>query len=503
MRPLFVIFIIIVLGPAAMADRPNILFIAVDDLRTALGCYGDPWAKTPHIDQLASQSRIFERAYCMQAVCGPSRTALLTGRLPDNIAVWHNRNLFRNTQPNLVTLPQHFKNHGYHTVALGKVFSGDERELDPLSWSEPEIIKQTGWKNSLLPNTLGSGKGAAYELADVPDDAYPDGKLASLAINKLAALKTEGQPFFLAVGFFKPHLPFNAPKKYWDLYDPTSLALNDDGQQVQGVSVHSHHSHRELGGYRDLPKDEHVDSETALKLRHGYYACVSYVDAQIGRVLESLKQLDLSKNTVVVLWGDHGYSLGEKDRWCKGTNFERDTRVPLLIHLPAMKQPGVKTSSLVELVDLYPTLTALAGLPQSTDLDGENIAPILEDPNQPGRDAVMSQFARPFQPTTPEFMGYSLRTPTHRYTRWVSWPDRQMIAEELYDYTNPDCASRQGGYWIEEKNLAMEHNEENTRQQLSSQLDAMLQQRIKTFPANTVSPPTAPAKKKRKKNSND
>lgn len=503
MRSLFVVLVVILLSPAVMAERPNILFIAVDDLRTALGCYADPLAKTPHIDRLASQSRIFERAYCMQAVCGPSRTSLLTGRLPDNIAVWHNRNLFRSTQPNLVTLPQHFKNHGYRTIALGKVFSGDERELDPLSWSEPEIIKQTGWKNSLLTSTNGSGKGPAYEVTDVPDDAYPDGKLASLAINKLASLKTEGQPFFLAIGFFKPHLPFNAPKKYWDLHDPNALALNDDSQQVQGVSVHAHHSHRELGGYRDLPEDEHVDSDTARKLRHGYYACVSYVDAQIGRVLESLEQLDLARNTLIVLWGDHGYSLGEKNRWCKGTNFERDTRVPLIIHVPGMKLPGAKTSSLVELVDLYPTLTSLAGLPPSSDLDGQNIAPILEDPSKPGRDAVLSQFARPFQPTSPEVMGYSLRTSTHRYTRWVSWPDRQLIAEELYNYSNPDCATQQGSYWIEEKNLATDLKEENRRQQLSSQLDAMLQQRIKTLPANTASPPTTSPKKKRKKNPND
>lgn len=296
-------------GYRLQAAQPNVLFIAVDDLRTALGCYGDRLVHSPNIDRLASQSRVFQRAYCMQAVCGPSRSSLLTGRLPDNIGVWHNRNLFRENQPDLVTLPQHFKNNGYHTLSLGKIFSGDSRELDPVSWSETEILKLPGWKNSLIGGAGGSGKGAAWEAADVPDEDYSDGKLALLAIDKLSSLKASGKPFFLAVGFFKPHLPFNAPKRYWDRYDPKVFDLTDDGQQVQDVSAHAHHSHRELGGYRDMPEDEHVDAATARRLRHGYYACVSYVDAQVGKLLQALDQQGLAENTIVVLWGDHGYSL--------------------------------------------------------------------------------------------------------------------------------------------------------------------------------------------------
>ncbi len=481
------------------AQPPNVLFIAVDDLRTSLGCYGDSLVQSPNIDRLASQSRVFQRAYCMQAVCGPSRTSLLTGRLPDNTRVWHNRNLFRDTHPDLVTLPQHFKNNGYHAISMGKVFSGNELELDPASWSEPEILKQPGWRNYARRDSGESGKGAAWEAADVPDDGYSDGKLAALAIEKLVSLKANEKPFFLAVGFLKPHLPFNAPKRYWDLYDPNIFDVSDDGRQVQDVSIHALHSHRELGGYRDIPKDEKVDAATTRQLRHGYYACVSYVDAQVGKLLNELERLGLAENTIVVLWGDHGFSLGEKNRWCKGTNFERDTRIPLLIRVPTLPQSGVPTQALVETVDLYPTLVSLAGLPLPDDLDGRSLVSNLNDPQASGRDAVLSQFARPFKKTAPEFMGYSLRTDTHRYTRWISWADRKTVAEELYDYGDKNCASHENAYWIEQRNIADLPEQKATREQLSAQLDQMLQQRVKSPPPVEVDFDASQPKKKRKK----
>jgi iduronate 2-sulfatase len=499
MRILAAITLVLVSVAVSSAQQPNVLFITVDDLRTSLGCYGDPLAKTPNIDRLAKTSRIFESAYCQQAVCGPSRASLLTGRLPDNLRVWHNRNLFRSTHPNLVTLPQLFKNNGYHTVALGKIFSGDERELDPESWSEPEIIKQTGWKNSVLGKSQ-PGKGSAWEAADVPDEGYADGKLANLAIEKLSALKGASQPFFLAVGFFKPHLPFNAPKRYWDLYDPSSFEYQDDGQTVEGVSVHAINDHRELGGYRDMPRDEHLDMATARTLRHGYYACVSYTDSQIGKLLAALEESGLAENTIVVLCADHGYALGEKDRWCKGTNFERDTRVPLIIRSPGMKKPGERCDSLVELVDVYPTLASLSSLPMQEGLDGQSLLPMLEDPDAPGRPAVLSQFARPFSPDQPKVMGYSLRTNTHRYTRWVSWPDRNVVAEELYDYQKGPSTNGVGPFLIEQKNLVTEASLEDMRDQLRKQLDQMLEQRMQVRPRTKSDDPAYPAKKKSKKN---
>lgn len=479
--------------------KPNVLFIAVDDLRTSLGCYGAPLVKSPNIDRLARSSRLFNRAYTHQAVCGPARTAMLTGRLPDNTRVWHNRHLFRDTLPNAVTLPQLFKNNGYHAQSLGKVLSGDEREEDPQSWSVPAVLRGEGWKNYLRPENQGGGKQAPFEKADVPDDGYPDGKLANLAVETLPKLKQQSQPFFLAVGFFKPHLPFNAPKQYWDLYDPAVLGLVGAGARVKGAPELAYHSHRELGGYAGVPEDERVSAEQARELRHGYYACVSYTDAQIGKVLDALEHLGLDQNTIVVLWGDHGYALGEEDRWCKGTNFDLDTRVPLMIRVPGMTAPGVATEAMVEYVDIYPTLVRLAGLTPPGDLDGRSLVPILNDPRARGRDLVLSQFARPFKPTTPQVMGYSIRTETYRYTRWVEWPTRKTTAEELYDYSSQASAIREGAFMVERENVVEDPAYAKTRDRLRTKLDEVLGARIK-LKATETPVVREPQTKKKKKN---
>ena len=477
-------------------ERPNILFIAVDDLRPALGCYGDTLAKSPSIDRLALSARRFDRAYTQQAVCGPSRTSLLTGLLPDHTRVWHNRNRFRDVAPDLVTLPQLFKQNGYRAVSLGKIFSGDERELDPDSWSEPELLKGVGWKNYLLPENQGSGKHAAWEAADVDDEAYSDGKLAALAVQRLGELHRESQPFFLAVGFFKPHLPFNAPKKYWDLYDPSAFDMTSDGGPVAGSPELALHTHRELGGYRGIPEDEQVDPAETRRLRHGYYACVSYVDTQIGRLLAELERLELERRTIVVLWGDHGFSLGENGRWCKGTNFERDTRVPLLIRTPGLANPGIATESLVQLVDLYPTLAELAGLTAPKNLDGQSLVPILNDPQAPGRDVVLSQFNRPWKATAPEQMGYSIRTATHRYTRWIDWTNRATVAEELYDYTATDSVRSLDSCLIEQANVVQDPARAAVRDRLREQMN----QTITTpAPVGSTADSTVPARKKKRK----
>jgi len=421
-------------GSEKKNNQSNVLFIAIDDLRTSLGCYGDKLAKTPHMDTLARSGLIFTHAYCNQAVCGPSRVAMLTGLLPDNTRVWHNRNLFRETHPDAITLSQLFKNNGYHVQSMGKVFSGrdTEAELDPQSWSVPPLLKGEDWRNYVSDDNAGDNeKGIAFEAADMDDEGYADGKLANLAIATLGELKRKGSPFFLAVGFFKPHLPFNAPKKYWDLYDPAVFEQIDATARVKGAPDVAYHSHRELGGYRDMPPDERVSMEQARELRHGYYACVSYTDAQVGKVLHALKRLGLDKNTIVVLWGDHGYALGEQDRWCKGTNFELDTRVPLIVRVPGITDPGVATEALIEYVDIYPTLAELVGLSAPNELDGKSLVPVLGNPRLPGREVVLSQFARPFKKSGPEIMGYSIRTNTYRYTRWVEWPNRKMLVEPI------------------------------------------------------------------------
>lgn len=491
--------LLVALPAAAAAEpRPNVLFIAIDDLRVSLGCYGDPLAKTPHIDRLAAESRIFNRAYTMQAVCGPARAALLTGRLPDQTRVWHNRHLFRATVPDTVTLPQLFKQHGYHAEGLGKTFSGDEREEDPASWSVPATLRADGWRNYVLARGEG-GKQAPYEAADVPDDAYPDGKLADLAIERLGRFQAEGKPFFLAVGFFKPHLPFNAPKKYWDLHDAAAFSLKDEPERVQGAPEAAYHNHRELGGYDGMPKDERLEAEQTRTLRHGYYACVSYVDAQVGRLLDALRRLGLDRNTVVVLWGDHGFALGDAGRWCKGTNFELDARVPFLVRVPGMPQPGRSSEALIELVDLYPTLAELAGLPAPAYLAGRSFGPILRDPAETGREFALSQFNRPWNAGPVRSMGYSIRTATHRYTRWVDWPARATIAEELYDYTAPGSAEPRWTTFVERHNVVDEPAYADVRAALRTKMDGVLRERSLVAPAPNPEDGAATPKSGRKR----
>lgn len=469
----------VVFGFAVIASepRPNIVMIIVDDLRPALGCYGDTKAKSPQIDQFAASARVFRRAYCHQAVCGPSRASILTGRLPDHTEVWHNRNLFRASHPNLVTLPQLLKESGWHTVSLGKVFSGDDRELDPISWSEPELLKQQGWRNYLQRDTdQNNGKGLPFERADTADDGYPDGKLALLAVDTLTRLKQQSQPFFLAVGFFKPHLPFNAPKRYWDLHDASVFENPEAAVRTSGAPEVAYPDHLELAGYRNIPKDERVSPQRARELRHGYYACVSYVDAQIGRVLDAIRQQELERNTIVILAGDHGYSLGEADHWCKDTNFELDTHVPLMIRVPGRK-PG-PTEAMVEYVDLFPTIAELAGLNLPALLDGRSLVPVIDDPLRKAREAVLSQFSRPFRRGNPEIMGYSVRTATHRYTRWIEWGTKKVLAEELYDYSDTTSVRSQPPYLLEVQNIASRSESSGLRTSMSQQLDHILTERV-------------------------
>lgn len=473
-------------------DRLSVLMIMVDDLRPSLGCYGDPIAKTPNIDRLAASSRPFLRAYCHQSVCGPSRASILTGRLPDHTGVWHNRNRFRTVIPDLITLPQLFKNSGYTTIGLGKVFSGDRREDDIASWSEPSVLRLPGWTNYAIAESTGSaggdrqeGKRNPTEKEELPDDAYADGRLSELAIESLRSLASKPEPFFLAVGFFKPHLPFCAPKKYWDLYDaslfaPRAEASNPlEGRRTQGAPDVAYPDHLELAGYASIPKDERVSAQQSSELRHGYYACISYADAQVGKLLDAFEQLRLDRNTIVVLLGDHGYSLGEAGHWCKDTNFELDTHVPLMIRVPGMTRPGIPTDSLVEYVDIYPTIASLAGLPLPDHLDGQSLAPILNDPTAKLHEYVLSQFSRPFAAGNPKVMGYSIRTDAHRYTRWIDWNDRSLLAEELYDYQSRASVRQDGPWLIEQLNLIDKPEARSPRDHLRMLLDRTLQDRIR------------------------
>ncbi len=414
----------------AAPARPNVLFIAIDDLRPELGCYGDDLVKSPNIDRLAASGLLFERAYCQQAVCSPSRTSLLTGLRPDSTHVYDLTTHFRNTVPDVVTLPQHFKNNGYVTAWWGKLFHANL--LDPVSWTRQgeEMEPKSNWRAYVTEANIEiaanhKGAGPAFERADVPDNAYPDGKIAEKAIETLREIKDK--PFFLAVGFYKPHLPFTAPKKYWDLYQRSDFKLPARQTPPDNAPALASTGWGELRSYADIPAKGSLDDEQARELIHGYHACVSYTDAQIGKVLDELKRLELDKNTIVVLWGDHGWKLGDYGQWCKHTNFEIDTRVPLIVRIPGMKTAGQKTKALVEFVDLYPFLCDAAGLSKPAHLQGTSFSPLLNKPGQVWQETALSQY-----PRGNDVMGYSLRTDRYRFTKWLK-SDGTVVATELYD----------------------------------------------------------------------
>lgn len=429
--------------------RPNVLFIAVDDLRPQLGCYGDPVAITPNIDRLAKMGVVFDRAYCQQAVCAPSRASVLTGRRPDATKVWDLKTHFRTVLPDVVTLPQYFKAHGYDSRNVGKIYHDPKNGQDSMSWSAPEIMAITdnaGPKYVLAENLgkKGSWKAAATECADVPDSAYVDGLVSNAAVKLLEELKDTS--FFLAVGFRRPHLPFSAPKRYWDLYQADSIPLPDRNQAPEHAPAIALHNGVELRGYTDIPDTGGIPTDKIRELRHGYYACISYVDAQIGRLLDELERLNLLENTLIVLWSDHGFHLGELDLWCKTTNFELDTRVPLIISSPLLINTAIHSEALVELVDIYPTMVELAGLPIPDDLEGTSMVPVIADPQRKWKEGVFSQFPRPWMyKDEPEVMGYSIRTADFRYTEWRNLHNGVLEGRELYHYAIRD---------IEGKNLA-------------------------------------------------
>tara|TARA_R110002049_G_scaffold4601_5_gene32292 strand:+ start:413062 stop:414645 length:1584 start_codon:yes stop_codon:yes gene_type:complete len=443
-------------GPVAaeqtrQSQRPNVLFIAVDDLRPALGCYGDATAITPNIDHLASRGTIFDRAYCQLAVCSPSRLSLLTGRRPDTIKVWDLGTHFRDAVPDVVTLPQHFKNNGYHTESLGKIFHGSGKpSKDPPSWSVParfDVVRDPMLRYASRKNRQGTGlKRSASESADVPDNTYIDGVVCDAAVQTLSRLQEQQRPFFLAVGFRKPHLPFCAPQKYWRLYDRTSIPLPENDGYPIGAPELATRSWSELEGYSDIPQDGKISTSKVRELRHGYYACVSYVDALVGRLIDQLAALQLADNTVVVLWGDHGFHLGEQGLWTKANNYEWSTRVPLIVSIPGQEHAGETSDAIVELVDLYPTLTDVCQLETPVGLEGISFKPLVDDPDRAWKLAALSQYPRANAGSRHsghgDIMGYAVRTDRFRYVEWRKWNSDDVLSRELYDHESDALESR-------------------------------------------------------------
>lgn len=485
--------------PVLASERPNVLLICVDDLKPLLGCYGDNGIRSPNIDRLASRSILFERAYCNQAVCAPSRNSLLTGVRPTTLGIYDLGTNFRRAAPDAVTLPQYFMQNGYRTEGLGKIFHvGHGNHEDPASWSVPHFqAKSIAY---LLPeNHAKTGKtreealfanetdvsnlprGAAWEAAEVEDDAYPDGQLARETVGRLRSAKERGGPFFIAVGFLKPHLPFCAPKRYWDLYKREAFKVPELRTPPEGAPAYAPTTWGELRQYSDIPQTGPVTDEQARTLIHGYHAAVSYVDAQIGRVLDELDRLGLTSSTIVVLWGDHGWHLGDHGMWCKHTNYEEAAHIPVLICAPGVSKPGVHTGALMETVDLYPTLCELAGLqvPKNPQpLEGKSVVPILKDPAHRIKDAVFHVFPRNRKPDG-AILGRAVRTERYRLVEWKKPGAKPDTADlELYDYEKDPQ---------ETKNLA------STQPEIVQQLRSILATQPEAKPQLANQPPRRPS----------
>ncbi len=427
---------------AAPPKKYNILFIAIDDLRPQLGCYGHPEMVTPQIDRLASEGRLFLNQYVQVPTCGASRCALLTGRYPTQPKAYDNdafATLPRDKAHAIVSLPQLFRQDGYRTASIGKItHSPDGHREDgkvelPFAWNEvgnPSGKWGTAW-NAFFAYADGStrvaGQTPSTEHADVDDRGYPDGLIADAAVAKLGELKDK--PFFLAVGFFKPHLPFNSPDSYWERYAPDQIPAAKCGQPPKNVdpTISLHKSSELTPRYSGLATPGVITPEEARNLRHSYASCVSYIDAQVGKVLDELKRLGLDDNTIVVVWGDHGWHLGEHGIWGKHTLYDVALRSPLIVRMPAIHSPGAAAKGLVETVDIYPTLAELCGLNLPTGMDGKSFAPLLDDPSAAGKPAAYSFWAAG--------RGHSIRTPQYRLTQYTDRDDPTRVVQmELYDH---------------------------------------------------------------------
>jgi iduronate 2-sulfatase len=447
------------------ASRPHVLFIAIDDLRPELGCYGNTEVKSPNIDRIASEGTVFQRAYCQQALCGPSRLSLMTGMYPDSLGIWGmssaNKKDWRKLYPEITSLSEQFRNHGYKAIGFGKIY--DNRLGLDMDHSWDSFVQ--GWKGKYVrPENKktsqekgGNGKPAmraAFEGEDVPDETFTDGSNTRLALEALRK-HDPNKPLFLAVGFAKPHLPFIAPKKYWDLYDAEKLTLASRKLPPHGHSEYLLSRYKEIFAYA-VPDPVPLEMERTLV--HGYYACVSYVDAQIGKLVNALKKKGMYENTLIVIWGDHGFKLGDFSEWAKHTNLELDARVPLIIRESNDARTGTKTDALVELVDVLPTMCELAGLPIPANAEGQSLVPAMKDPTVTIRDSALTQY-----PRQNDTMSYSIRTDGWRYIETRYKKSGKVAAAELYNLHHG---------WIEQENVI--RKEPEVARQHSEYLDTRI-----------------------------
>ena len=515
MLRLFFLFVAMLLFsgilPAQEKKPLNILFIAVDDLRPDIGAYGNKLVKTPNIDRLAAMGTVFNRNYCQQAVCGPTRASIMTGMRPDHTKIWDLKTQMRDMNPDILTLPQYLIKQGYLTMGAGKIYHPTSaiNKIDPLSWNTPYIEAKpadyalgkpaTGGyvkpENRALfarkknqpkeEDDTGSTKkiGPSVEAMDVPDHAYEDGVLALKVKEQLIKLSGSDQPFFMAIGFHKPHLPFIAPQKYWDLYDREKLPLAAFQEHAENSPELAYHVSGELRNYPDIPP--HVQHtgvgnhirltiEKQRELLHGYYAAISYTDAQVGILLNTLDSLGTLNNTIIVLWGDHGWHLGDHDMWNKHSNFEQATRAPLLIAAPGYKSG--KTSSVTEHLDIFPTICDLAGVAIPRHLQGKSLKPLMSGKKAAVNTFALSQYPRSLSKTEmteagfkkARMMGYSLRNDRYRLTVWMNdfttaqpYDEKKLYATELYDYRKDP---------LEKKNVAGDPSYKAIREELMEEM---------------------------------
>jgi len=466
------LFAVLFLPAVALGAAPNFLFICTDDLRPMLGCYGAEWMHTPNLDALAASGTLFERAYCQAAQCGPSRVSFMTGLRPDTTGNFTLRDRFNyadKASDDTLTFARYLRASGYTTQAFGKIFHDGRDDVE--SWSVPaspgrdgEILEIMGDEDE--PSIVADRENCpAWQMPDVDDDALYAGRMTSRALATLAGLKQGGQPFLLGVGFRRPHLPFVAPLRYYDLYPDDSAAFLVPGNakpasdapllgfynstnyapppgkksrwpvppvlRAESKQQALDFAGYELRSYQRVPPQGLIDEATVRQLRLSYMACVSYVDAQVGRLLKGFQQTGLDENTVVVFLSDHGWHLGEHGTWSKMTNYEWATRVPLIVRAPGRDFKTGRSKALVELVDLYPTICELADLKIPNHAEGDSLVPLLRDPEYGvWKNAAFSQFPRKLGP-----MGRAIRTDRYRYVEWWQADDpKDIVARELYDH---------------------------------------------------------------------
>ena len=468
-----IIVLLIFLNSFSQSKQPNILFIAIDDMRPELNSYGISQIISPNIDKLANEGIVFTRAYCQVAVCGPSRLSLMTGMHPDGIKNYgmskSNKIEWRDFRPGVTSIPEQFRNNGYFAIGFGKIYDNRLGIDKNFSWDE----FNEGWKGKYISprakKILAEAKAArnagkkpeitrpAVDYYDTADESYTDGNIAKLAVDFVNEYDSE-KPFFLAVGFNKPHLPFVAPKKYWDLYEREKIKLPEYLKPPKGKTTYTLSPYKEI---EDYISKTIIDEAKIKELRHGYYACVSYVDAQIGKIINALIEKGELENTIIVLWGDHGFKLGDFGEWAKATNLEVDARVPLIFRLPAKENAGTKVATPVELTDIMPTLCDVANIKTPSNAEGESLLPLFFNPEADFRPFALTQYSR-------KEMAYSIRTKEWRYTEYVNKKSYETIEQELYR--------------IDDQTLMEDENVEGKYPNVVKEMSKILHDYIKTAP---------------------